>query len=144
VSLDADEERHLKPLPVAVDVVEAQFAEPFELALEAAGCFALVLEAVPAQVAAVVTERLEIPTIGIGAGPATDGQVLVLNDLLGIFEEFKPRFVKRYAYLRSEMIAAVSAFADDVRARRFPADEHCYAIEPDEFARFHASLEDDG
>jgi 3-methyl-2-oxobutanoate hydroxymethyltransferase len=110
------------------------------LALEAAGCFALVLEAVPAEIAAVVTRRLEIPTIGIGAGPATDGQVLVLNDLLGIFEEFKPRFVKRYAHLRRDMITALSAFADDVRARRFPAEEHCYTIEPEELARFRASL----
>src|SRR5213079_3301300 len=93
------------------------------LALEAAGCFALVLEAVPAEVAAIVTERLRIPTIGIGAGVETDGQVLVLNDLLGLFEEFKPRFVKRYAELGSEMAAAVNAFAEDVRARRFPAKE---------------------
>jgi 3-methyl-2-oxobutanoate hydroxymethyltransferase len=113
------------------------------LALEAAGCFALVLEAVPAEVAAVVSEQLRIPTIGIGAGPATDGQVLVLNDLLGIFDEFKPRFVKRYAHLRRDMTAAIGAFAEDVRARRFPSDEHCYAMEPSERAGFVASLEDD-
>jgi 3-methyl-2-oxobutanoate hydroxymethyltransferase len=106
------------------------------LALQDAGCFALVLEAVPAEVAAAVTERLEIPTIGIGAGPSTDGQVLVLNDLLGIFEEFNPRFVKRYAHLRREMIRAVSAFADDVRARRFPTAEHSYSMERDELERF--------
>jgi 3-methyl-2-oxobutanoate hydroxymethyltransferase len=102
-----------------------------------------VLEAVPAEVAAVVTERLRIPTIGIGAGPRTDGQVLVLNDLLGIFEEFKPRFVKRYAQLRREMVAAVNAFADDVRARRFPTVDHCYTIERSELDRFLASLEAD-
>jgi 3-methyl-2-oxobutanoate hydroxymethyltransferase len=113
------------------------------LALEEAGCFALVLEAVPAEVAAAVTERLRIPTIGIGAGPQTDGQVLVLNDLLGIFEEFKPRFVKRYAHLRRDMTGAVRAFADDVRARRFPAEEHCYTIEPGELEQFLASLEAD-
>jgi 3-methyl-2-oxobutanoate hydroxymethyltransferase len=113
------------------------------LALEAAGCFALVLEAVPAEVAAVASEQLRIPTIGIGAGPATDGQVLVLNDLLGIFDEFKPRFVKRYAHLRRDMTAAIAAFAEDVRARRFPSDEHCYAMEPSERAAFVASLEDD-
>jgi 3-methyl-2-oxobutanoate hydroxymethyltransferase len=113
------------------------------LALQAAGCFGLVLEAVPAEVAAVVTERLRIPTIGIGAGPRTDGQVLVLNDLLGIFEEFKPRFVKRYAQLRREMVAAVNAFADDVRARRFPTVDHCYTIERSELDRFLASLEAD-
>jgi 3-methyl-2-oxobutanoate hydroxymethyltransferase len=113
------------------------------LALQAAGCFALVLEAVPAEVAGVVTERLRIPTIGIGAGPQTDGQVLVLNDLLGIFDEFKPRFVKRYAQLRREMVGAVSAFAEDVRAQRFPTDEHCYTIERDELEQFLASLEAD-
>ena len=114
------------------------------LALEAAGCFALVLEAVPAAVAAIVTERLEIPTIGIGAGAATDGQVLVLNDLLGIFEDFEPRFVKRYAHLRRDMFGAVSAFASEVRSRRFPADEHSYTIERDELERFLASLDTDG
>jgi 3-methyl-2-oxobutanoate hydroxymethyltransferase len=113
------------------------------LALQAAGCFALVLEAVPAAVAAVVTERLQIPTIGIGAGPQTDGQVLVLNDLLGIFEEFKPRFVKRYAQLQRDTVRAVSAFADDVRARRFPTEEHSYAIEQGELEQFLASLEAD-
>jgi len=90
-----------------------------------------------------VTERLRIPTIGIGAGPQTDGQVLVLNDLLGIFEEFKPRFVKRYGQLRRSMVGAVSAFADDVRARRFPTDEHCYTIERRELEGFLASLEAD-
>jgi 3-methyl-2-oxobutanoate hydroxymethyltransferase len=114
------------------------------LALEAAGCFALVLEAVPAEVAAVVTRRLAIPTIGIGAGPDTDGQVLVLNDLLGIFEQFKPRFIKRYAELHREMVGGVSAFAEEVRARRFPGEEHCYAMEPGELERFLASLERDG
>jgi 3-methyl-2-oxobutanoate hydroxymethyltransferase len=112
--------------------------------LERRGCFAVVLEAVPAEVAALVTERLRVPTIGIGAGPDTDGQVLVFNDLLGIFEEFKPRFVKRYAELRREMVSAVGAFAADVRAGRFPKPEHCYPIEPAELARFRASLEPDG
>jgi 3-methyl-2-oxobutanoate hydroxymethyltransferase len=114
------------------------------LALEAAGCFALVLEAVPAEVAAVVTQRLGIPTIGIGAGPDTDGQVLVLNDLLGIFEEFKPRFVKRYAHLRRDMVRAVSEFAEEVRSRRFPGEQHCYRMEPGQLERFRASLAGDG
>jgi 3-methyl-2-oxobutanoate hydroxymethyltransferase len=114
------------------------------LALEAAGCFALVLEAVPAEVAAAVTQRLHIPTIGIGAGPATDGQVLVLNDLLGIFDDFEPRFVKRYAHLRREMVSAVAAFAAEVRARRFPAQEHCYGMDPEDHDRFLSSLEESG
>jgi 3-methyl-2-oxobutanoate hydroxymethyltransferase len=112
------------------------------LALERAGCFAVVLEAVPAKVAAIVTDALSIPTIGIGAGPDTSGQVLVLNDLLGIFDEFEPRFVKRYAQLRGEMARAVSAYAEDVRARRFPAEEHCYTIEPAELALLLSSLDE--
>jgi 3-methyl-2-oxobutanoate hydroxymethyltransferase len=114
------------------------------LALEAAGCFALVLEAVPSEVAGAVTEQLEIPTIGIGAGPRTDGQVLVLNDLLGLFEDFKPRFVKRYAELGREMQRAITAFAEEVRLRRFPADEHCYPMEPGELDRFLHALEQHG
>jgi 3-methyl-2-oxobutanoate hydroxymethyltransferase len=114
------------------------------LRLEEAGCFSIVLEAVPAEVAAVVTRHLTIPVIGIGAGPGTDGQVLVLNDLLGIFDDFKPRFVKRYAQLRAEMTRAVSAFAADVRGHRFPDDEHCYTMAPAEKVRFLASIETDG
>jgi 3-methyl-2-oxobutanoate hydroxymethyltransferase len=110
------------------------------LALERAGCFALVLEAVPAAVAALVTERLRIPTIGIGAGPGTDGQVLVLNDLLGITEDLRPRFVKRYAELGREMARAVGEYADEVRAGTFPAPEHCYGIEPGELERLRALL----
>ncbi|HEY2537481.1 MAG TPA: 3-methyl-2-oxobutanoate hydroxymethyltransferase [Solirubrobacteraceae bacterium] len=113
------------------------------IALEQAGCFALVLEAVPAEVSTLVTERLQIPTIGIGAGADTDGQVLVLNDLLGIFDQFTPRFVKRYAEIRQEMLAAVSAFAEDVRSRRFPTDAHSYAMKPDELARLRTLLEAD-
>jgi 3-methyl-2-oxobutanoate hydroxymethyltransferase len=110
------------------------------LALEAAGCFALVLEAVPSAVAAVVTQRLRIPTIGIGAGAYTDGQVLVLNDLLGLFDEFQPRFVKRYANLRREMARAVSAYAEEVRSRAFPADEHSYSMDAAEQDRFRAAI----
>ncbi len=114
------------------------------LRLEEAGCFSIVLEAVPAEVATVVTRNLTIPVIGIGAGPGTDGQVLVLNDLLGIFDDFQPRFVKRYAQLRAEMTRAVSAFAADVRGHRFPGDEHCYTMVPAEHERFLASIEADG
>jgi 3-methyl-2-oxobutanoate hydroxymethyltransferase len=113
------------------------------LTLQSAGCFALVLEAVPAEVAAAVTERLAIPTIGIGAGPATDGQVLVLDDLLGRFEQFKPRFVKRYATIQRDTVEALKAFADDVRSGRFPSDEHCYQIDPAELGLFRAALATD-
>ncbi len=109
------------------------------LALEAAGCFAVVLEAVPAAVAAEVTARLAIPTIGIGAGAGTSGQVLVWHDLLGLYE-WRPRFARAYAELRPQMVAAVSSYADDVRARRFPADEHAYAIPDDELEQLLRSL----
>jgi 3-methyl-2-oxobutanoate hydroxymethyltransferase len=104
--------------------------------LEAAGCFAIVLEAIPAAVAAALSPRLAIPLIGIGAGPATDGQVLVFHDLLGIYDGHTPRFAKRYAALREQMVAAVSEYADDVRGRRFPAAEHAYSIDPDELDAF--------
>jgi 3-methyl-2-oxobutanoate hydroxymethyltransferase len=108
--------------------------------LEAAGCFALVLEAVPAAVAAVLTPRVGIPVIGIGAGGDTDGQVLVFHDLLGIYDGHTPRFAKQYAALRGQMVAAVSEYADDVRGRRFPAPEHAYSIDPDELDAFNDGL----
>jgi 3-methyl-2-oxobutanoate hydroxymethyltransferase len=90
-------------------------------ALEDAGAFAVVLEAVPAEAARAVTARLAIPTIGIGAGPDCDGQVLVSYDMLGLFDEFVPPFVKQYAHLGEAILGATQAFADDVRAGRFPA-----------------------
>jgi 3-methyl-2-oxobutanoate hydroxymethyltransferase len=109
------------------------------LALEQAGCFALVFEAIPAAVCEAVMERLHVPVIGIGAGPATDGQVLVLHDLLGIYER-QPRFAKRYAELKLEMVAAVAEYAAEVRARKFPAPEHTYSIDGDELERFISGL----
>jgi 3-methyl-2-oxobutanoate hydroxymethyltransferase len=110
------------------------------LALQEAGCFALVLEAIPAAVAEELMPHLEVPAIGIGAGPATDGQVLVFHDLLGIYDGHVPRFAKRYAHLKEEMVAGVRAYADDVRARRFPAAEHTYSIDPAELAALRAEL----
>ena len=107
--------------------------------LQRAGCFAVVLEAVAAEVAATITRRLRVPTIGIGAGAATDGQVLVFNDLVGIFEN-PPRFVRRYADVGPEIDRALSAFADDVRARCFPAAEHSYSMEPEALERFSRAL----
>ena len=89
-------------------------------ALEEAGCFSLVLECVPAEIAAYITESVKIPTIGIGAGPACDGQVLVYHDILGLFESFKPKFVRRYASLEGEIVAALSHYLEDVREGRFP------------------------
>jgi 3-methyl-2-oxobutanoate hydroxymethyltransferase len=96
-------------------------------AVEAAGAFAVVLEKVPAALAGRVTQALAIPTIGIGAGVDCDGQVLVVDDMLGTFTEFRPRFVQRYAELGQTADAAIAAYAADVRARRFPAPEHGYA-----------------
>jgi 3-methyl-2-oxobutanoate hydroxymethyltransferase len=110
------------------------------LRLEDAGCFALVLEAIPDRVAALVTRRLEIPTIGIGAGPACDGQVLVWHDLLGWEDRIAPRFVKRYAAMASEAREALGLYAADVRARRFPAAEHTYPIAAAEWERLEADL----
>ena len=108
--------------------------------LEAAGCFAIVLEAVPAQVAARVTKVLTIPTIGIGAGPACDGQVLVWHDLLGVNEGVAPRFVKQYADLAGAIRRGLTAFATDVRSRAYPAAEHAYKIAADELSAFEADL----
>ena len=100
------------------------------LALQEAGCFSIVFEAIPSDVAELLMARIDVPVIGIGAGPATDGQVLVFHDLLGIREGLGARFVKRYADLQDEMVAGIAAFADDVRARRYPQPEHGYAIDP--------------
>jgi 3-methyl-2-oxobutanoate hydroxymethyltransferase len=97
-------------------------------ALAAAGCFAVVLEAVPDEVAHMVTDSVDVPTIGIGAGGDCDGQVLVYHDLLGIEERMRPRFVRRYAELGSASVAALTAFAADVRAGRFPADDETYHL----------------
>ena len=108
------------------------------LALEAAGCFAIVLEAVPAPVAAAVTEALRVPTIGIGAGGACDGQVLVWHDLLGLYEGKAPRFVKRYADLAGESKRALEAYVDDVREGRFPEEQHTYTIPDEELDAFDA------
>ncbi|MDQ3161243.1 MAG: 3-methyl-2-oxobutanoate hydroxymethyltransferase [Actinomycetota bacterium] len=112
------------------------------LALEAAGVFALVLEAVPAPVAARITELLSIPTIGIGAGVDCDGQVLVWHDLLGLYEGRSPRFVKQYAGLAAEITKAVSSYVSDVRERRFPEEQHTYSMPEEELALFEASLHD--
>ena len=109
------------------------------VALEDAGCFSLVLEAVPAPVAARIGERLTIPTIGIGSGPDCDGQVLVLHDVLGLYEGRSPRFAKRYADLATEIRSALERFAGDVRSGAFPTDEHTYAMPEEELAAFRAT-----
>jgi 3-methyl-2-oxobutanoate hydroxymethyltransferase len=94
-----------------------------------AGAFALVIEGTVEPVARAITEQISIPTIGIGASPACDGQILVTHDLVGTFADFTPKFVKRYADLGTAMSAAAGAYADDVRARRFPGLEHCFGVE---------------
>jgi 3-methyl-2-oxobutanoate hydroxymethyltransferase len=109
------------------------------LALEEAGAFAVVLEAVPSPVAAEVTRRLEVPTIGIGAGPGCDGQVLVYHDLLGLTEGHLPRFVKRYASLSREIRDALEHYAAEVRSGAFPGDEHTYEMADEELERFSSS-----
>jgi 3-methyl-2-oxobutanoate hydroxymethyltransferase len=108
--------------------------------LEQAGCFALVLEAVPAPVAAKITETLSIPTIGIGSGPDCDGQVLVYHDLLGLYQGRSPRFVKRYAELAATIQQALERYAADVRSGSFPEDEHTYSIPDEELASFKGAL----
>ncbi len=108
--------------------------------LQAAGAFALVLESVPARVATHITEALEMPTIGIGAGPGCDGQLLVWHDLLGINEGPAPRFVKRYADVAGEIRRGLTAFASDVRSGAYPADEHEYKIAGDELRAFEEGL----
>jgi len=110
------------------------------LALEEAGCFAIVLEAVPAPVAEAITQALQIPTIGIGAGAACDGQVLVWHDLLGLYEGHAPRFVKQYAELAPVMQAAVADYAGEVRSGAFPEQQHAYSIPDEELALFEEAL----
>ncbi len=112
--------------------------------LEEAGCFSIVLEAVPARIATHVSRALQVPTIGIGAGPGCDGQVLVWHDLLGVNEGAAPRFVKRYADLAGEARRGLETFAADVRSGAYPADEHSYKIAEEELRAFEAAMEDPG
>jgi len=109
------------------------------LALQSVGCFAIVIEAVPSAIADEIAKKLEVPTIGIGAGPGTSGQVLVFHDLLGITTGHMAKFVKRYADVHETMVAAVASYRDEVRRRQFPEPEHVYSVEPaelDEFRRY--------
>ena len=95
-------------------------------ALEAAGAFAIVLEAIPAELAKTITEQVTIPTIGIGAGPHCDGQVLVLYDLLGLFDDFVPKFVKPYAHLKADALQALRRYKEEVEEGKFPSDSESY------------------
>jgi 3-methyl-2-oxobutanoate hydroxymethyltransferase len=109
------------------------------LALQEAGCFAIVLEAVPAAVAKAVTDALAVPTIGIGAGADTDGQVLVWHDMLGYYDGQAPRFVKRYADLGAAIVEALERYADEVRGGTFPEAQHTYGMPEEERAAFEAA-----
>src|SRR3954470_3377242 len=110
------------------------------ITLQEAGCFSIVFEAIPADVTDAIMPYMEVPIIGIGAGPSTDGQVLVLHDLLTIHDDFQPKFAKRFAHVKAEMLRGVEAYADEVRTRRFPGAEHTYGIAPEELDRFRSEI----
>jgi 3-methyl-2-oxobutanoate hydroxymethyltransferase len=112
------------------------------VALQDAGCFSIVFEAIPSPLTEVIMPRMRVPVIGIGAGPATDGQVLVFHDLLGIYDGHAARFVKRYGNVREAMIKGVAEFAAEVRARRYPGPEHGYTMAPDEIERLHTLVDE--
>ncbi len=111
------------------------------LAIQDAGCFMLEFEAVPAKIASVISEQLEIPTIGIGAGVGTDGQILLCYDLLGVFTDFKPKFTKRYANLTEVAVHGIEAYVKDVKAGTFPDDDHSYGVDDKEYERFLAMVQ---
>lgn len=106
------------------------------MALEAAGCYSIVLEAVPSPVAAVISQRLSIPTIGIGAGAGCDGQVLVYHDLIGLFDRFTPKFVKQYANVGETILQAIRSYAREVESGDFPGEQQTYSIEESELEAF--------
>ena len=121
----------------------ARAREVFEdaLRLQEAGCFAIVFEAIPAEVTDMIMHKMEVPIIGIGAGPSTDGQVLVYHDLLGIYDGHKPKFAKRWKEIRAEMVEGVTAYTDEVRGRSFPGPEHSYGIAPEELDTLREQLQ---
>lgn len=106
------------------------------LALQEAGCFSLVLEAVPAPVAAEISRRLDIPTLGIGAGAGCDGQVLVYHDVLGLFDKFQPKFVKQYAHIGEQILQALGQYRQEVTEKTFPAESHTFTMPDEEWAQF--------
>jgi 3-methyl-2-oxobutanoate hydroxymethyltransferase len=106
------------------------------LAIEDAGCFMLEFEAVPARIAEVISKQLTIPTIGIGAGVGTDGQILLCYDLLGVFTDFKPKFTKRYTNLTEVAVGGIKQYVAEVKAGKFPDDDHSYSVKDDEYEKF--------
>ncbi len=111
------------------------------LAIQDAGCFMLEFEAVPAKIAAVISRQLEIPTIGIGAGVGTDGQILLCHDLLGVFTDFKPKFTKRYSNLTEVAVTGIKAYIADVKGGTFPDDDHSYKVDEKEYEKFLGMVE---
>lgn len=111
------------------------------LAIEDAGCFMLEFEAVPSRIARLISEQVEIPTIGIGAGAGTDGQILLCHDLLGVFTDFKPKFTKRYATLTDYAVRGIAQYVKEVKDGTFPDDEHSYSVNEEEYEKFAAMVE---
>ena len=110
------------------------------IALEDAGCFSIVLEAVPSPIAKVITETISIPTIGIGAGPDCDGQVLVVHDMVGLFDRFVPKFVKQYAKIGENIAEAIAQYKAEVTERKFPAEEHGFSMSDEEYRKMMEAL----
>ena len=119
----------------AMKILEDAFA------IQDAGCFMLEFEAVPAKIATIISQQLEIPTIGIGAGVGTDGQILLCHDLLGVFSDFKPKFTKRYANLTEVAVAGIKKYIADVKGGTFPDDEHSYSVDEKEYDKFLSLVE---
>ena len=119
------------------DAAAAQQVVDDAVALQDAGCFAVVLEAIPDRVAKVITEKIGIPTIGIGAGPNCDAQVLVTHDMVGLFDRFVPKFVKRYTNIHDQMVTALQQFKAEVEDHTFPGPEHCFTIKDDVLERLY-------
>jgi 3-methyl-2-oxobutanoate hydroxymethyltransferase len=105
--------------------------------MEGSGCFSVVLECIPKEVAQVITGLLKVPTIGIGAGPHCDGQVLVINDMLGIFSRYHPEFSKKYADLGPQILEAVKQYKMEVMSNQFPDDAHSFHLDPNEIKKLH-------
>ena len=119
----------------AMKILEDAFA------IQDAGCFMLEFEAVPAKIAKIISEQLEIPTIGIGAGNGTDGQILLSYDLLGVFTDFKPKFTKRYANLTDVAVEGLKKYVKEVKDGKFPDDDHSYSVNDKEYEKFLALVE---
>jgi len=124
------------------DLIAAERLLEDALSLEQAGAFSIVLEGIPNPVAQIITERLKIPTIGIGAGPFCDAQVLVIHDLLGLFERFVPKFVKQYAQIGQDIVKALSTFDKEVKIGAFPDEEHSYHLKAEQEKEIIKHLKD--